>query len=332
MMRRQASVLLLVSMVSATVLPVFARAPGEREPSCAATSIVLPAGARYPNGIAHAADGTLYVGLVTSGRILRKPPGGEWETFFAGSPAIFAATALRLDEPRGLLWGNSPDFLPAGRRRPHGVFALDLATGAVRRYLTLPGDGMGNDLAVAPDGTVYLSETRDGSLMRLRPGEPAFQVLLRDSRLAGPGGLGAAGIVRVDDDTLLVGNFGSGAIHVVGGVATRPRLREMELPRTLENPDGMALAPDGSLIVLENAIRSGAGKVLRIAEPLAPGRRGIEVIREGLESPVNLTVTGQGCAYVSESRIRHRLLPGREGEVPARFLIHRLPLDAAGGR
>ncbi|BAR68499.1 hypothetical protein PALA11_03386 [Pseudomonas aeruginosa] len=135
MMRRQASVLLLVSMVSATVLPVFARAPGEREPSCAATSIVLPAGARYPNGIAHAADGTLYVGLVTSGRILRKPPGGEWETFFAGSLAIFAATALRLDEPRGLLWGNSPDFLPAGRRRPHGVFALDLATGAVRRYL-----------------------------------------------------------------------------------------------------------------------------------------------------------------------------------------------------
>lgn len=254
------------------------------------------------------------------------------ETFFAGSPAIFAATALRLDEPRGLLWGNSPDFLPAGRRRPHGVFALDLASGAVRRYLTLPGDGMGNDLAVAPDGTVYLSETRDGSLMRLRPGEPAFQVLLRDSRLAGPGGLGAAGIVRVDDDTLLVGNFGSGAIHVVEGVATRPRLREMELPRTLENPDGMALAPDGSLIVLENAIRSGAGKVLRIAEPLAPGRRGIEVIREGLESPVNLTVTGQGCAYVSESRIRHRLLPGREGEVPARFLIHRLPLDAAGGR
>lgn len=44
----------------------------------------------------------------------------------------------------------------------------------------------------------------------------------------------------------------------------------------------MALAPDGSLIVLENAIRSGAGKVLRIAEPLAAGRRGIEVIREGL--------------------------------------------------
>ena len=77
----------------------------------------------------------------------------------------------------GFYGSVSYTHLPAGRRRPHGVFALDLATGAVRRYLTLPGDGMGNDLAVAPDGTVYLSETRDGSLMRLRPGEPAFQVL-----------------------------------------------------------------------------------------------------------------------------------------------------------
>ena len=110
-----------------------------RDRSCAATSIVLPAGARYPNGIAHAADGTLYIGLVTSGRILRKPPGGEWETFFAGSPAIFAATALRLDEPRGLLWGNSPDFLPAGRRRPHG--AVSYTHLDVYKRQTLPWKG-----------------------------------------------------------------------------------------------------------------------------------------------------------------------------------------------
>ncbi|MDI7059500.1 hypothetical protein QMO37_32745, partial [Pseudomonas aeruginosa] len=75
----------------------------------------------------------------------------------------------------------------------HGAFALDLETGAVRRYLTLPGDGMGHDLAEAPDGRGYLSETRDGSLMRLRRGEAAFQVLLRATRRAGPGGLGAAG-------------------------------------------------------------------------------------------------------------------------------------------
>lgn len=169
MMRRQASVLLLVSMVSATVLPVFARAPGEREPTCAATSIVLPAGPGIPTASPMPPMERCTSAWSPAGASCASLP-GRVETFFAGSPAIFAATALRLDEPRGLLWGNSPDFLPAGRRRPHGVFALDLETGAVRRYLTLPGDGMGNDLAVAPDGTVYLSETRDGSLMRLRPG------------------------------------------------------------------------------------------------------------------------------------------------------------------
>lgn len=38
----------------------------------------------------------------------------------------------------------------------------------------------------------------------------------------------------------------------------------MQLPRLIENPDGMGLAPDGALIVLENAIQSGRGRILRI--------------------------------------------------------------------
>ena len=140
MMRRQASVLLLVSMVSATVLPVspVRRASASRPAPRRASSCQRgPVSQRHRpcrrwNAVRRPGHQRAHPAQASR---------GEWETFFAGSLAIFAATALRLDEPRGLLWGNSPDFLPAGRRRPHGVFALDLATGAVRRYLTLPGDG-----------------------------------------------------------------------------------------------------------------------------------------------------------------------------------------------
>lgn len=88
----------------------------------------------------------------------------------------------------------------------------------------------------------------------------------------------------------------------------------------------MGLAPDGALIVLENGIQSGQGRILRIALPKATGMHRIEVLREGMESPVNLTITPQGCAFVSESRIRHRLLPGHETEVPDSFRIYQLPL------
>lgn len=298
--------------------------------SCIQADIILPPGELYPNGIARASDGTLYVGLVTSGRILRKRPDEDWTLFFGGAETVFASTSLRLDEQRGLLWGTSPDFLPSGQARPHRVFALDASTGAIRRSLTLPGGGMGNDIFVASDGVVYLTETRSGAIMRLRPDDTEFEILLQDERLAGPSGIGAAGIVRTQDGTLIVNNFGTGKVYVLSDAEGKgPQLREIGLPRPIENPDGMGLAPDGSLIVLENAIQSGAGRILRIADPLVSGPRSIQVVREGLESPVNLAITPQGCAFVSESRIRHRLLPGRETDKPDRFRILELPLTTA---
>lgn len=88
----------------------------------------------------------------------------------------------------------------------------------------------------------------------------------------------------------------------------------------------MRFAPDGSLILLEGAVRSGNGRVLRIAEPLAAGQRHIEVIAEGLNSPVNLTVANDGIVYVTESHIRHRMVDGSEEQRPGSFHIVIVPL------
>ncbi|MDW5501343.1 hypothetical protein R6Y99_16240 [Pseudomonas lundensis] len=322
----------LMALTLATVTPVVSAAVTVMpDATCASTSMTLPPGALYPNGIARASDGTLYVGLVTSGRILRKRPNENWETFFAGADTVYASTTLRLDEQRGLLWGNSPDFLPTGNTRPHRVFALNVSNATINRSLTLPEGGMGNDMVLAKDGTVYLTETKAGSIMRLRPGEANFQIIFRDKRLAGPNGIGAAGIVLIDDKVMAVANFGSGKLYTLSYGEKTPRLSEILLPRTIENPDGMGMAPDGSLIVLENGIQSGQGRILRITDPSTTGVHQIEVIREGMESPVNLDITPQGCAFVSEARIRHRLLAGREAEVPDSFRIYQLqlPLTAA---
>lgn len=50
----------------------------------AQNKIELPADFEYPNGIAQAEDGTIYVGSVTSGRILQIAPNSQVSTFFAG--------------------------------------------------------------------------------------------------------------------------------------------------------------------------------------------------------------------------------------------------------
>ncbi|MEI4483420.1 MULTISPECIES: hypothetical protein [unclassified Phyllobacterium] len=70
----------------------------------------------------------------------------------------------------------------------------------------------------------------------------------------------------------------------------------------------------------------GHGRVLRIAEPLVAGQRKIEVIAEDLNSPVNLMVTDDGIAYVTESHIRHRMVNGLEEQRPRSFHIVIVPL------
>ncbi|MBZ4416997.1 hypothetical protein [Myxococcus sp. RHSTA-1-4] len=111
-----------------------------------------------------------------------------------------------------------------------------------------------------------------------------------------------------------------------GGQGAAPTVTEVELPRRLENPDGMRFAADGRLLVLEGAIGSGDGRVVRI-DVLGdtPGPRPIEVLTSGMESPVNLTVTGDGRVWVTEARQRERLLRGAAAKAPDAFWVTVLP-------
>lgn len=286
-------------------------------------SLELPAGFHYPNGIARTADGTLWVGLITEGRILRRAPAGQWEALEPNPDKVFAGTALRLDEGRRILWGASPDFLPAGDARPHRLFALDTATGKILRVLDLPDGGFGNDIALEPDGGVLLTDSYRSRVLRLAPGAPAFETLVEDQRLGPVNGIGAAGIVRAEDGRLVLGNFGSGRLYILDG----NELKELELPRRLENPDGLALLSDGSLLVLECAIASGNGKLLRVTEPFAPGMRTLQTLVANLEAPVNLSVAPDDRIFVSESRIRHRLIEGLETPTTFRILSLSPPAD-----
>lgn len=271
----------------------------------ATESIWLPADAVYPNGITTASDGTIYIGQITRGGVLQRSPGGDWSTLHPGSPDIFAGTSLRLDEDRHRLWGASPDFLPPGEPRTPNIFAIDTRTGQVLQTVPLI-DGFTNDIAVEPTGSVLITDSTNGRVLRLHPGQSRFDTVVDDPRLTHESGIGVGGIARADGGEIVLGNYSSGRLYVVD----HHGLQEMSLPRTIENPDGMAFTDDGSLIVLEGAVDSGNGKVLRIRDPLAPGERELLTLTEGLISPVNLSIGSDRRAYVTESRIRHRVVQG----------------------
>jgi sugar lactone lactonase YvrE len=297
------------------------------------TPIELPANFQYPNGIAHASDGTIYVGSITSGRILRISPNGDIETLFPGNSDVFAATSLRLDEPRGILWGSSPDFLgtraPNGEtvRRPPRVFAIDSRSGEVLRLVPMPEGGFSNDLAVDPEGGVYITDSTLARIHHLAPGTTQLQTWAADERFRDDR-IGLGGIARRSDGVLIVGHYSNGNLfQVTPQPQGQPMVTEISLERPLENPDGMQFAPDGSLILTEGAATSGKGQLLRI-NVFAPGTtpKPIETLASDLKSPVNLTLVGTEI-WVTESQIRHRLIPGEEDNIPDRFFIRRFGLS-----
>ena len=318
--------------IGASTASQFAMHASNSTSANALAPIELPANFQYPNGIAHAIDGTLYVGSVTSGQILRITPEGKTETFFPGNDEVFASTSLRLDEPRGILWGTSPDFLGTRAangevtRRAHRIFAIDTRSGEVLRVIPMPDSGFGNDIAIDPRGGIYVTDSSRPRIHYLAPGARQFQTWAEAEQL-GSKEIGLAAIVRHWRGVFIVGKYSDGdLLKITHQPQGKAMVETIPLARKLENPDGIQFAPDGSLLVIEGSVESGNGRLLRIdvlsseTEP-----RPIETLAENLESPVNLTVAGQEI-WISEARIRHRLVPGQEKAIPDRFFIRRFTL------
>jgi sugar lactone lactonase YvrE len=292
--------------------------------------IQLPSGFQYPNGITRASDGTLYVGSITSGQILQISPTGKRETLFPGNNEVFAATSLRLDESRDLLWGASPDFLgtqPNSKTPPrsHRIFAINLRSGKIQQVIQMPEGGFGNDLAIDAQGGVYLTDSARPRIYYLPLGATQLQTWIEDQRLQSSHRIGLSGIALRADGSLVVNRFGDGKFFkITPQFQGKPAIEEIVLARPIENPDGIQWALDGSLLIVEGAVKSGKGRLLRVdtSDPIGQPKS-IETLAENLVSPVNLTTAGNEV-WVTESQIRHRLLPGKEKEIPDRFFIRHL--------
>ena len=101
--------------------------------------LLLPDSISYPNGIAVTEDGSIFVGSVTTGAVAKiDPKTHESKLLVAPQTAIIAATSIRADEAREILWACSPDVFPDRERQPSTLVALNINTGMVIKTVTLP--------------------------------------------------------------------------------------------------------------------------------------------------------------------------------------------------
>ena len=212
---------------------------------------------------------------------------------------------------------QAPGPARAGPAPSHSVLrAFDLKSGQVRASYALPGaTSLCNDIAIAPDRTVYISDTTNARVLRLDRRAGKLTLWLEDrAHLAGIDGLTFLG------PTLYVNNVQTGHLYRIpmnaAGEAGSPV--DIALSQPLQGPDGMRAA-NGRIYVAEN--RAG-----RIAElTIAGDQASTRVIKEGYQMPTAVSPTG-GVLWVGESKLNYLFDAKLHGQDPGPFRAYALAL------
>jgi sugar lactone lactonase YvrE len=241
-----------------------------------------------PESLTSRPDGTVYFGSTTKGTIYRAAPGASraepW--ILASNTGLTRVLGVLADENSNTLWACQNSIGGQGGAPAVGQTALrsfDLKTGAAKRtYPFPPAGGICNDIAVAPNGAVYASESFRGRVHRLKPGATALEVWASDTAMSVIDGLTFLG-----DGSLYVNVFTTGKLFriPVNADGTAGALVPIETSLPLTRPDGLRTAGPRTLIQAEQGGR--------VAELTVVGNRAeVRVLRDGLSRAAAVTVVG----------------------------------------
>lgn len=197
-----------------------------------------------------------WIGVNRNGLVLNQPFGSD----------IHAGKLYLADSD-----GGTADGAP----RMSVIRMFDVGTGAPSGEIKVPGSQWLNDIAVAPDGTIYATQTGspDGQTpMRVYKiqADGRFSVLIDGPPLSLPNGIAIDG-----DGNLVVVNMGSTAIFTFSPTGA---LLKTEQAAQAGN-DGLVIMPDGTKFV--SSVRLGGVQRIR------PGRPA-ELIATGIPSAASM--------------------------------------------
>jgi glucose/arabinose dehydrogenase len=241
-------------------------------------------------------DGTLYFGSMAKGTIYRAAPGASqaepW--ILASINGLTNVLGVLADERSNTLWVCQNATGGRGGTPVTGTTALrsfDLESGAAKGTFPFPPNSrICNDIAVASDGAVYVSESFGGRVHRLRPGATALEVWASHADLEVIDGL-----AFLADGSLYVNTFTTGRLYriPVNADGSAGAIAPIETSIPLVRPDGLRTVGPQTLIQSE---QQG-----RVAELTINGNRAdVRVLQEGLTRTSGVTVVGNSALVLVE--------------------------------
>ena len=171
-----------------------------------------------PEGIAYDAPSRMFfLGSIPQRRIVRVDAATQAVQTFAGAEAnLDAVLGVAVDAPRRILYAVSTSALTtAGQARPrNAVVAFDIDTHRLLRRYDIPEAQQLNDVAIAPGGRAFVTDSASGAVYELPVKTPAAaRAVVAAGQLRGSNGIAASpdakrvyvahstGIAMVDLDT-----------------------------------------------------------------------------------------------------------------------------------
>lgn len=303
---------LYLFLVVSAIAAVAATAPAAQ-----LTQVTLPGARVFPESITSTSDGALIVGSFGHGDVLRIARPGKTdavEFIKAGANGLNTVLGVFADEKNKLLWVCSNKLGTAGD--PTAVKTFDLKTGEPKDSYALPGDRtLCNDIAVAPDGTAYVTDTFGGAVDMLKPGAKALETAAKDPLLAG-----ADGLAFGNATTLYVNSVTANKIVRVtlGPDGKSTGVTDLKLPRALDRPDGMRAVGKGRFLLAEN---SGNMSLFTVDGDTVM----LTTLKEVSASTPAVTAT-KGMAWVAEGKLNYVQDPAMKDKDPGTFSIYAVPL------
>src|SRR6478736_2795769 len=296
-----------------------------------ASEIKLPGDNAYPESIAAAPDGTLFVSSPAVGGVWRiKPQSGTVEQWITpGTFGTRSTLGVLVDTKANLLWVCSNDFSSSGIPGPSSVpgsfvKGFDLASGEGKVSAALPGKAtLCNDMVVGPDGSLFVTNSLAPQILRLKPGSTQLEVWLENPAFEQPpqGAPGLDGIAFGGDGNLYVNTFAKGDFFRVDVKDGLPgKITKLKPSRPLNLPDGLRSTGGLKFVMAE-----GGGSVDRVT--VNGDNVDIETIKDGIAGPTSVALVGQ-TLWASEGQLPHLFEPAKSGPPHLPFKIIGVPMQA----
>ena len=225
--------------------------------------------------------GDLFLSDVFHRCVWRRDRTGQVTRFSAEDEELLGIFGLALDEPRGALWATMTAVPEMSGYTPalKGAAALaefSLGTSELKRVVLVPDDGHEHglgDLLVAPDGTIYVTDSKAPVIWKLSPDAEEFQKLVESPEFSS-----LQGIVLWKNE-LIVADYANGLFAIDPRTS---RIRAFAPPKdtTLLGLDGLLATPEG-IFATQNGVEPQ--RVVRIAfTPDAATITGVTVLAAAL--------------------------------------------------